>query len=148
MEQSELSSQGRVILQQRHIGQLEACDGINGIDTCKKWDDSIPPLFCSNCGQKTSEMDEGQRLFRCSGCYTARYCGKACQRADWPKHKKVCKKLKELRREGKCWLKEEEKDKEWFTAVLEKGCFGSPPPKTLKQEEHGATLETSRHESS
>ena len=29
---------------------------------------------------------------RCSRCHIAMYCSKACQRADWPSHKKTCKK--------------------------------------------------------
>ena len=41
---------------------------------------------CSVCGSlgKTNS---------CSRCRSVIYCGAACQRADWPTHKKACKKL-------------------------------------------------------
>ena len=29
----------------------------------------------------------------CSGCKARRYCGAACQRAHWPKHKTECKRI-------------------------------------------------------
>ena len=31
------------------------------------------------------------KLSACSGCQTAIYCGRACQRAHWPEHKATCK---------------------------------------------------------
>jgi hypothetical protein len=31
------------------------------------------------------------RLGKCSGCEGVSYCSKDCQRADWPRHKAVCK---------------------------------------------------------
>ena len=30
---------------------------------------------------------------RCSGCRLVRYCGPACQKADWPAHKAACREL-------------------------------------------------------
>ena len=29
----------------------------------------------------------------CSGCRVVRYCGPACQKADWPAHKAACREL-------------------------------------------------------
>ena len=29
----------------------------------------------------------------CSGCRAVRYCGPACQKADWPAHKAACREL-------------------------------------------------------
>ncbi|KAI0781370.1 hypothetical protein BD413DRAFT_28492 [Trametes elegans] len=42
--------------------------------------------ICFHCG-----MDERATKFkRCGGCGLAVYCGKPCQRASWPKHRKIC----------------------------------------------------------
>lgn len=41
---------------------------------------------CAHCGDRVSQ------LRKCSGCKSAQYCGAECQLADWPEHKKVCKK--------------------------------------------------------
>jgi hypothetical protein len=60
---------------------------------------AIPvPHFCNNsrCGNVSgvSEvlMVTGHSCI-CSGCHTARYCGRACQRQAWKQHKPVCKAL-------------------------------------------------------
>ncbi|TCD65878.1 hypothetical protein EIP91_002038 [Steccherinum ochraceum] len=42
---------------------------------------------CLYCKNDSSE----QQMSRCSRCRLSRYCGTQCQRADWPRHKKVCK---------------------------------------------------------
>ena len=42
--------------------------------------------FCSFCRQNG-------RLKKCSKCYAAEYCGKACQTKHWKRHKKFCKSL-------------------------------------------------------
>lgn len=42
---------------------------------------------CLHCGSVTGNM-------RCSGCFSARYCGKECQRAHWASHKHECKSVK------------------------------------------------------
>ena len=48
---------------------------------------------CSNlCGPSEARLVSG-RTCNCSGCRTARYCGKVCQRAAWRQHKPVCKAL-------------------------------------------------------
>lgn len=41
--------------------------------------------ICVNCGTKSENMK------KCSQCKSARYCSSECQRADWKKHKKICK---------------------------------------------------------
>ena len=35
---------------------------------------------------------EKLKMQKCSVCKSARYCSVECQRADWPSHKKCCKK--------------------------------------------------------
>lgn len=46
------------------------------------------PLICASCGQRPSP---GIVLSKCSACHTVFYCGIPCQRADWVKHKALCK---------------------------------------------------------
>ena len=43
---------------------------------------------CLTCGRSQYQT----MLSRCTVCGTAYYCGKMCQRIDWPVHKKICKK--------------------------------------------------------
>ncbi|KAI1485466.1 hypothetical protein F5X96DRAFT_674610 [Biscogniauxia mediterranea] len=40
---------------------------------------------CFSCAD-----DDKARLLRCARCKMARYCSAACQRMDWPIHKRVC----------------------------------------------------------
>lgn len=35
----------------------------------------------------------GDDLKVCTRCKGPRYCGVACQKADWPEHKRVCQRL-------------------------------------------------------
>jgi hypothetical protein len=48
---------------------------------------------CALCG-RTAERLENGKLRECSGCRSVRYCGKDCQKADWPAHKATCKRLR------------------------------------------------------
>jgi tetratricopeptide (TPR) repeat protein len=47
---------------------------------------------CDNAGQNG-------KLMQCSGCQTAVYCSKSCQKKGWLDHKTACKSLKQLCRE-------------------------------------------------
>ena len=55
--------------------------------------DTIRPLgstrtdTCALCGVDSTTM----KLSNCSACQRAQYCSEACQRADWKKHKPLCK---------------------------------------------------------
>ena len=40
---------------------------------------------CGSCQQFK------EKVMKCKGCKGIRYCSKTCQRADWPRHKAVCK---------------------------------------------------------
>jgi hypothetical protein len=58
------------------------------------------PYACNNpaCGNVCSASEAqlvGGRSCICAGCLTARYCGRACQRAVWRSHRPVCKALGE-----------------------------------------------------
>ncbi|KAJ9487385.1 hypothetical protein VN97_g5937 [Penicillium thymicola] len=45
-------------------------------------------ISCQVCGK---DDEEGSALRNCSRCHKAKYCSRDCQKADWKKHKKVCK---------------------------------------------------------
>jgi hypothetical protein len=51
---------------------------------------------CSACGI-SARMLEGGKLRECSACGSVRYCGRACQKADWPAHKTACKRIQTAR---------------------------------------------------
>jgi hypothetical protein len=46
--------------------------------------------FCECCGKG----DDDTKLMVCSRCHSVEYCSKECQKNDYAKHKKICKKLK------------------------------------------------------
>nr|XP_028561231.1 putative protein MSS51 homolog, mitochondrial [Podarcis muralis]XP_028561232.1 putative protein MSS51 homolog, mitochondrial [Podarcis muralis] len=50
--------------------------------------------FCVECKKLPESMPDPKSLRRCKRCQNVYYCGSECQRANWPTHKKVCKKLK------------------------------------------------------
>jgi hypothetical protein len=45
----------------------------------------------SGCDLAQDELAEGKTLKMCAKCRLVSYCGKECQTADWPTHKKGCK---------------------------------------------------------
>ena len=49
----------------------------------------IAKMQCQNCGVW---QGMATKFMRCSGCTDVHYCSKACQHADWPRHKKSCKR--------------------------------------------------------
>jgi hypothetical protein len=48
---------------------------------------------CANLAGPSESQLVGGRSCICAGCRTARYCGRACQRAAWRQHKPVCQAL-------------------------------------------------------
>ncbi len=47
------------------------------------------------CAYNPDHHSEDKTLSRCADCKAALYCGSPCQKSDWPRHKLVCKILKE-----------------------------------------------------
>ena len=50
------------------------------------------PLFCSACCVSTVQ-------FVCTGCRSAHYCCKQCQKSDWRKHRILCNTISGLAKE-------------------------------------------------
>ena len=53
---------------------------------------------CSGC----LKFDCHKELLQCSACQSVRYCSVHCQKAHWPKHKVLCKAIKELSAKEAC----------------------------------------------
>ena len=47
-------------------------------------------VVCDNCGQQEETAGSFQK---CSRCKVAFYCGRSCQVADWPAHKRACRSV-------------------------------------------------------
>ncbi len=67
--------------------------------TAKAKDCKLPD--CSGCRAGTCGVVTvtSCKLQDCSGCRSVQYCGTACQKADWPRHKPECKRLGAARAE-------------------------------------------------
>ncbi|CAL8301911.1 unnamed protein product [Lota lota] len=50
--------------------------------------------FCTGCSKLPRNLLATETLKRCVKCLNVYYCSKACQKDDWPSHKKACKKLR------------------------------------------------------
>jgi len=59
------------------------------IEDLKKEDQESKAKTCAACHR--DKAVNGAGLLTCSRCHTAKYCSRECQRADWNKHKTVCK---------------------------------------------------------
>jgi hypothetical protein len=51
---------------------------------------------CASC-MKTAEATPAGKLLSCTACRRVLYCGRECQKADWPAHKETCKRLQAAR---------------------------------------------------
>ncbi|XP_074742262.1 putative protein MSS51 homolog, mitochondrial isoform X2 [Strix uralensis] len=61
-------------------------------DMFQKMEDTFK--FCAECKKLPDALPDPKSLRRCKRCQNVYYCGVVCQRANWPLHKKFCKKLK------------------------------------------------------
>lgn len=60
-------------------------------DMFQKMEDTYK--FCVECKKLPENLSDPRSLRRCKRCQNVYYCGSECQRANWPVHKKFCKKL-------------------------------------------------------
>jgi hypothetical protein len=58
-----------------------------------RWRAQAPVRACANC-RITAKLLQDGKLKECSGCRSVHYCGKACQKVDWPVHKATCRACK------------------------------------------------------
>lgn len=56
---------------------------------------SHEPL-CATCAQCNKLV----KVKKCGKCKTIRYCGKECQKADYDRHKKICKTIKKVQNDA------------------------------------------------
>jgi len=61
---------------------------ITNKDTKTKAENAQGTKQCKRCGKKDGE--DGCKLLVCSKCLKGSWCGKGCQKKDWPMHKKTC----------------------------------------------------------
>jgi hypothetical protein len=87
----------------RHLAcLLDVCKGAEGcIHACR---DTVQHLGCANLGC-TTLPPAGGLAFRqdglavnckksvCGGCGVVRYCSHSCAQQDWPRHRRVCRRL-------------------------------------------------------
>ena len=81
-------SQGPEIIREMHPG-YPAGQGVASPEKEKSHQ-------CSGC----LKFDCHTQLIQCSGCQSVRYCSVGCQKAHWPKHKVLCKAIKQLSERG------------------------------------------------
>jgi len=61
-------------------------------------DVAVSAVACCNpaCACTPGTAEAGLKRRRCAQCLVASYCCRECQRADWGRHKEVCKHLKDM----------------------------------------------------
>jgi tetratricopeptide (TPR) repeat protein len=80
-------------------GQRGEIVGVSGYDRDVRVGDEIVSAEASElsiaCYNPRCETPDRKATNRCSGCNTAQYCCRECQKADWPRHRPECKALQE-----------------------------------------------------
>jgi len=76
-----------------HAGMVEWMEKVGAIQTLPEeypaMGDPLPALECERPGCDVTEDTSGEKMKKCTECQ-APYCGVACQRKDWPRHRPVC----------------------------------------------------------
>jgi hypothetical protein len=67
-------------------------DELSRVDASSRHRAARAVRACAWCGVTAKASAQG-KLKECSSCRSVRYCGAACQKADWPAHKATCKRL-------------------------------------------------------
>lgn len=52
---------------------------------------------CAGCEEEDNEDGTKKKMMRCSNCKITRYCGRDCQKADYQRHKTICKYVMAVR---------------------------------------------------
>ena len=61
-------------------------------------DDSVGYGY-EQCHSEGCYTYDKNNLLKCSGCKVVKYCSRECQKKDWARHKKDCKKLATMYRD-------------------------------------------------
>jgi hypothetical protein len=96
-----------------HSDREAACDGaqrlVQAFDKCQPRLQLVgcSHLGCANLrGPSAEGLVAGRKGVVCGGCRVARYCSLACQQADWPRHRRMCRRLAAAAGQGQLerWL--------------------------------------------
>jgi hypothetical protein len=82
-----LASGGALLGGRGQVSEVMAPDGAGEEGEC-----AVGVAECRACGMAGLGAQQ-QSLLLCSGCMVVRYCGKDCQRGDWKRHRKICKRV-------------------------------------------------------
>ena len=81
------SRQGLVLYLAKHSG----CDCLKKMK--KEIKKEVKIGRCKECGKEAPVTEH----FECSTCHAEYYCSRQCQIKDWPRHKRICNKLAEMK---------------------------------------------------
>ena len=90
---------------------------------------SCKSTICQGCGAENN-------LRLCAACKTVKYCSKACQKKDWPQHKRWCKCIKSGHTQRTVLEKAEAEQKSLENGKLEIHYLNPKPTRTLKMHAH------------
>ncbi|KAJ7770042.1 hypothetical protein B0H16DRAFT_1452406 [Mycena metata] len=107
-ELEKMCRRGTIIRGQKALGESTV------VNTIPRPDGLGPPSgACITCHKDPEAETELFIMSRCAKCKLVRYCGVACQKDDWSRHKAVCRKITKVSR----GCNEKEKKVEIFSAA-------------------------------